>query len=90
MCVLHRCDHPPCVNVLRHLFLGTQRDNIADRVAKGRSARGTAVEQAKLTAADVLAIRTASTDERGEQTRFAREYGVAQSTISLLLRRKTW
>lgn len=33
--VLHRCDNPPCVNV-EHLFLGTVRDNNADRDAKGR------------------------------------------------------
>lgn len=41
MVVMHGCDNPPCVNVA-HLSLGTQLDNIADRVRKGRSARGAA------------------------------------------------
>ncbi len=39
MCVLHHCDNPRCVNV-GHLFIGTVRDNNADRTAKGRSRNG--------------------------------------------------
>lgn len=33
--VMHSCDRPPCFNPL-HLFAGTQQENIADMVAKGR------------------------------------------------------
>jgi hypothetical protein len=34
--VLHHCDNPPCVNP-RHLFNGTQRDNMQDSLRKDRN-----------------------------------------------------
>jgi hypothetical protein len=39
MSVLHRCDNKLCVRP-DHLFLGTQADNMADKMAKGRQQRG--------------------------------------------------
>ena len=33
--VLHKCDNRKCMNT-EHLFLGTQKDNVDDAIAKGR------------------------------------------------------
>lgn len=78
--VLHRCDNPECINP-DHLFLGTQKENVADKVAKGRQARF------KLTADDISAIRAA----RGTfQRQLARQYGVTQALISRILSGKLW
>lgn len=57
--VLHRCDVPGCVNP-DHLFLGTQADNVADMIKKGRKAplpRGSDHVSSTLSEADVMEIR---------------------------------
>lgn len=43
--VLHRCDNRVCCNP-DHLFLGTNQDNIDDKVSKGRQAKGESLRAA--------------------------------------------
>lgn len=94
MSVLHKCDTRGCINV-DHLFLGTQADNTADMVRKGRQSRGEKRARlfrgerhnnAKLTDEQVRAIRA---DCRPE-TQVAPEYGVTRSVIGMIRRRDAW
>lgn len=56
--ILHKCDNPSCVN-WEHLWLGTPKDNSADRDAKGRAyiKYGEEAPIAKLTEVAVRDIR---------------------------------
>lgn len=83
--VCHHCDVRHCVNP-EHLFLGTPADNTADMVSKGRHRVGERAPNAKLTEADVLAIRA---DTRGLEA-IAAAYGVSGPTVSEIKKRRTW
>jgi hypothetical protein len=88
--VLHKCDNPPCVRP-DHLFLGTQADNVADMVAKGRgrAPRGAANANAKLSIEQVVEIRRRYAD--GEfQTALAREFGVSAGAVAGIVHRRRW
>lgn len=50
--LLHSCDQPACV-ALQHLSPGTQRQNVADCIAKGRKGKGSA----KVSVRDVASIK---------------------------------
>lgn len=87
LCVLHRCDVRLCVRP-GHLYLGTRAENSADMVSKGRSQAGTANPSARLTEADVVAIRALLATEA--QRTLAEHFGVSASTISLIASGKRW
>lgn len=74
--VLHRCDTPLCVNTDHH-FLGTQADNMADRLAKGRWAGGRPPRLSEEQRDEVRARRAS-----GEGlTSLAHAFGVSKGSI---------
>lgn len=85
--ICHACDNPPCVNPA-HLFIGTKADNNRDMANKKRTRNGERRPQAKISDADVKAIRKRYTDGGISQAKLAREYGVTQSAISLIVSSK--
>jgi len=86
--VLHRCDVRICVRP-DHLFLGTQLDNVQDRDAKGRGSYGELHHHAKLTDADVVAIRQ-RWPHGATQACLAHEFGVRPSQIANIVHRRSW
>jgi hypothetical protein len=102
--VCHSCDNPPCCNP-RHLWLGSQADNMADMARKGRVVtnpnRGEASIQAKLTDAEVLAIRAEYGNYRGvgrrpnsdrgpSRRQLATKYNVSKALIDHVLNGTAW
>lgn len=91
MAICHKCDNPPCCNP-DHLFLGTQADNVADRVAKGREGyrKGEKNGRAKLTDALVIDIRQKLSAGTRTKADIGREYCVSEVLIGMIARRKVW
>lgn len=85
---LHTCDNSACVNP-DHLYEGTQLENRADAVRRGRTARGAANGKPRqLSEKAILDIRAS----RGLvlQKDLAKKYGVHQVTVSQIQRRRSW
>jgi hypothetical protein len=78
--VLHHCDNPKCVNP-RHLFLGTQKDNVRDMDSKNRDNRpklkGERSGRSILTEQNVKYIRKS----KKSTSQLARDLGVSRGCI---------
>lgn len=87
--VLHKCDNPACVNP-DHLFIGTQKDNVADCMQKGRRSRkfGQDNPNIKLTINDVKKIKTLI----GKQSdaAIAKQFNVSVGAIQHIKHGRSW
>ena len=88
--VLHTCDNPSCVNP-NHLFLGTHKENMEDKVRKGRMVdiSGEKCGTSKLKETDILIIRELS--EKGYSgVMLSTLFLVTPGAINQILNRRTW
>ena len=94
LCVRHNCDNRLCVNP-EHLLVGTNSDNVADRVRRGRNhsfngrRAGAGNPNAKLTIEDVVAIRELRFSGLTLRS-IGNRYGVAQRTIRDIFLGRSW
>jgi len=87
MLVLHHCDIPNCINP-RHLFIGTQLDNMKDAMNKFRVHHGTNHYKTHLTDDDVKII----IEQKGKitQSELSKRFNVGRENISAIQNRRTW
>jgi hypothetical protein len=86
---LHRCDYKPCCNPA-HVYPGTHTDNMNDAKERGLmhgfSLPGERNPKAKLSVADVLAIRGSNQ----KNADLARAHRVSRAQIGHIKKRKSW
>ncbi len=89
--VLHKCDNPMCCNP-KHLYLGTQQDNMTDMVNNNRHAKlkGENHGRAILTLKQVNEIRELYRSRKCNQKQLSLMYNIYQGNISDIINNKTW
>lgn len=89
LCCLHHCDRPSCVNP-GHLFLGSHKDNAADKVSKGRQLMWDKNPSAKISRDDVIRIREIYKSGGVLQRDLATQFRLSKSQISRIIRNEKW
>jgi hypothetical protein len=91
--VCHRCDNPTCCNPA-HMFLGTQQDNMDDKVSKNRQRNGVCLgeenKRSKLKESDVIQIRNEYALGGTSHRKLGRKFGVDGALIGRIVNRQQW
>lgn len=81
--ICHSCDNTKCVNP-KHLFKGTQKDNVHDSVRKGRHAKGKNV----LTDYEVRQLLDEYTQSYGDIVKLSIKYNICKKTVFDIVHQK--
>ena len=97
--VLHSCDNPGCVNPA-HLHLGTNTDNIREKMERGRCSRsgglppgscgGETNHKSKLTNEQAIQIRIRYAAGGVSQKQLGDEFGVSRGVISSIINGRSY
>lgn len=89
VCVLHKCDNRKCVNP-KHLWLGTQEENIRDMMAKGRDRKATSDKNggAKLNWEKVIKIRSMA--KYTKQKDICTQFGIERHQARRIIKWISW
>lgn len=82
--VRHKCDNPRCINP-DHLEIGTQLQNVADRVSRNRCAKKLTQEQV-----DFIRMNYKFRDKEYGQTALARRFGVTKEAVYSVVHGRNW
>ena len=97
MVICHSCDNPKCVNP-KHLWQGTQSDNIKDMFSKGRdnlpNQKGEQNPRSILNWKEVREIRRSYKKSKNKrvltQANLANEYNVSRQCIQSIVNNHNW
>lgn len=91
MYICHTCDNPSCVNP-SHLFLGTNQDNIDDKVLKDRQSRlfGKNNGRSKLSEMDVINMRKDYKSGNYSYRDLVKKYNIGQTQVARIIKKESW
>ena len=86
--VCHSCDNPSCINPV-HLFLGTNKENMRDKINKGRD-RVRGEQNVKSILTDELVKQILLEKDHLTIAEIARKHGLSWEHASAVIKRKIW